>query len=230
MIIKRTVLFILLTLITVSLFSQKFFEINKIKDTSVYEADSIMCYFNEIDTEHVEIKIINNSPNTYYIFSTYLNFNYISNTYLHRIDTSNKRYKLSFLPLIPYLTCTECEAANYIDGENDENILSQTRNKIKFEELKAHHVFVFNLDIQDILSQYVVEDFNVRKIENYSKNSLIQSKQFFDDFEYYHVLIEFALYKSIKEVKEYKNVEFFQNTPVNKSLKEYIKLSCYLNK
>jgi hypothetical protein len=226
MIKQKIILFILFILNTVFLFSQEIYDINKINDTSDYPIDSIFCYLNKIDTQYVKIKIINNTPDTYYLFSTYLTNNYITNTYLHRIDSSKKTYKLSFAPLIPYLTCEECETANYIDGEKEEKILSPTRNKIEFIELKAHHEFIFSLKAQNILTRSVVVNFDIKKYKDYTRTALIQSKRTFDNFKYYDVIIEFALYKTIKEIKEYKNVKIFQNTTVNNALKEYIKVFC----
>ena len=54
--------------------------------------------------EGVVIRIINSSDRSQCLFSSYFENKYYSSKFLHRVDKGLGEYKLSFLPLIPYLS------------------------------------------------------------------------------------------------------------------------------
>ncbi|MET3981623.1 hypothetical protein ABIB62_004239 [Mucilaginibacter sp. UYP25] len=146
---------------------------------------------------NLKISFYNPTVDTLYLFSSYLQHQFISSKYIHRIDRKHKIYKISFLPLVPRLY------VKYSDNViNDNAIVSQNQvvyNFIKFPpltkidiELPYDTLFSHSKEIDN-----VSEDYNVKSLNKYSKS--IPFKPYtFDLFKSnYQLNFEFAIYKSV---------------------------------
>lgn len=61
--------------------------------------------FAEAKTEPTgfDLKVINATKDTIYLFNSYLKDCFQSSKYIHRIDSKTKTYTISFIPIIPYI-------------------------------------------------------------------------------------------------------------------------------
>lgn len=109
MVIKWLVLSFLLLLLPSSLF----FQTNDV-DEYCFRAVGKNAHFETIPgklyavytekDQGVVIRVINSSDRYQFLFSSYFDSRYHESKYLHRIDKGLGEYKLSFLPLLPYLS------------------------------------------------------------------------------------------------------------------------------
>jgi hypothetical protein len=74
--------------------------------------DSLEVLIKQNDKE-VEIQIINLKTDTVYLFSTYFDSIYYASISLHRLSKKEGVYKISFLPLVPYLNVKRSDLLKY---------------------------------------------------------------------------------------------------------------------
>ena len=68
------------------------------------QCDGFCVQFIKEKDNNFEFDIINNTQDTLYLFDSYLDNDLYQSKYLHRFDKKEKQCKLSFLPLLPFLS------------------------------------------------------------------------------------------------------------------------------
>lgn len=103
------ILFLLITIITLNLNANNFIYFNDSTD----QYSGLNVSLNDTMQSYI-INIENNSDNdTFYLFNSYLKDGLENAKYLKRFDKKNKQCKISFLPLITYLTTDRTDNINY---------------------------------------------------------------------------------------------------------------------
>jgi hypothetical protein len=155
------------------------------KIRSSYMKDSLGIYFN----------IENNSLDTIYIFNSYFEKEFLSSPYLHRVDKRNKINKISFLPLVPYIS------TRYDDVITKERLLSHNQIVYDFYRLPPRTKIEFGFLINDLFKMYpkrknCILDFDAKKLHKYSKNIPLKFCECNGD-KYELIQFEFAIYKKV---------------------------------
>lgn len=164
-------------------------------NTGVLVAQSklgVTYYNNSNDTISFNFK--NNSSDTLYLFSTYFLKDLLSSKYLHKIDKKNKIYKVSYVPLLRYLSAYLTD--RIVLGED--RIVVEGQNKYKFEPIAPNGIFTLKLAISDVFNKMneknnVVKDFTDKELSKKKfKFATYDNKQ--GSFD---LIFEFAYYKSV---------------------------------
>lgn len=137
----------------------------------------------------------NSSKDTLFLFSTYFDNQYLSSKYLHRIDKECKTYKLSFLPLLPYI-------AAYLTDKiilyNENKIIMEGQTLYQFVKIGPMETFTLNLPYSKLFlhkdeKNNAVKDFSFEKVDKRAIKQLslrrLKGK--------YCLSFEFALYKKV---------------------------------
>lgn len=155
----------------------------------------------------VSIRLFNNTKDTLYLFSSYLNENYIKSKYLHRLNRKEKIKKISFLPLFPYLSTNLAD--KIILG--DEAIVNSNQILYRFIAIPPNNFFKSNFNITDLHSDIIVKDINLREVNPYSK---IKFKKIdirkCKTVSNYKNKIEFAIYNNVENLC---NEDFYHKDP-----------------
>lgn len=171
-------------------------EADKISSLANYQTNSFYATYME-GTTAITVTIINTTDDTLFVFSSYLQQQFLGSKYLHRIDFCSKQYKLSMLPIIPYVftkysdnvaTSEEAILGNHQIVYDFIKFLPNSKRELEF---KYSDIFRNRSDYNN-----VIKDFNIKL---FNKNSKIPIKVFTTkkisgkfDFS-----IEFAVYKTI---------------------------------
>jgi len=171
-------------------------EADKLNNTVNYYPDSLYAIYKE-DTAAITITIINTTKDTLYIFNSYLQQQFISSKYIHRIDLHKRLYKVSFLPIVPYVF------TKYSDViiTKDAAIIGNHQVVYDFFKLPPNSNQEIELKYQQLFNSRnknnnASKDYDVKKL---NKNSKI-STNFYTTNKLtgkYNLIFEFAVYKSV---------------------------------
>ena len=161
---------------------------------------------NDIETNYKEINdtliisFINTGNDTLQLFSTYFEKPYIFSKVLHKVDAKNKEYKVSFLPLLPYLS-------GYLTDKlilTDVNKITMVgQNLYSFMEILPKNKIYIKLPLSQLFGNVneknnVVKDFDNETINGKNLKDITLSKQK-GEFE---LLFEFAFYTEVNLLVE----------------------------
>jgi hypothetical protein len=179
-----------------------------------------------------EFEIINNGKDTLYLFDSYLidrdkriitddkeNKEIQQSIYLHRYDEKTKQCKLSFLPLLPYLS------AHYTDlilGRN--KVASKGQVLYHFRLIPPNSKNAIVISKSAFYSEDYVKEVYPQKISKFDTIKFRKSKHKKCDT----VIVEFALYKNI-DLLNSKDAYYFDEFNFNKQALSYIVLSVSVN-
>ncbi len=146
------------------------------------------------DNDTVIFDFKNNTSDTLYLFSTYFSKDLLSSKYLHTINKKNKIYKVSYAPLLRYITAYLTD--RIVLGED--RIIVEGQNKYKFELVAPDSIFSLKLAICDIFNKMgeknnVVKDFTEKELRK--KEFKYVTYNFKQDC--FDLIFEFAYYKDI---------------------------------
>lgn len=137
----------------------------------------------------------NSSKDTLFLFSTYFDNQYLSSKYLHRINKECKTYKLSFLPLLPYI-------AAYLTDKiilyNENKIIMEGQNLYQFVKIAPMKTYTLSLPYSKLFlhkdeNNNAVKDFSFERINKKAiKQIALRSLN-----GKYRLSFEFALYKKV---------------------------------
>lgn len=194
----------------------------KIDNLSDYHRDSLYIIFNKTDSI-LEFNIVNTTSDTVYLFRSYLYDFYYSSKYLHRIDIKNKLYKISLLPIIPYLHPTMSDRLNL----SADRVGLPFNVLIDFVKLNPNNCFKVRVKLSLLFDEIYVNkkmvcDIDLMSLSKFTKHVDFIEANLPEDFNNYKCVFEFALYKNIcllcsKEAYALKELEF------NEQLKSFIK-------
>src|ERR1700741_5294410 len=171
---------------------------NTISDTSDLYKDSLYSSYYE-DSLGINIRIYNTTKETLYIFNSYIQNHTVSSKYLHRIDKKNGLYKVSFLPLVPYLS------TKYSDIISDNPVVANQQVVYDFFKLPPYSKQEVYLSYPDLFKNKnyknnVMKDFDVKTLHKYAKKL---PQKFYTTAKLngkYTLQFEFAVYKNVNLV------------------------------
>lgn len=155
--------------------------------------DSIFASISSDSSKYV-IKIFNTTTDTFFLFSTYLQQQFFSSKYLHRVNLKKKQYKLSFVPIIPFVF------TKYSDVVATSNIIIRDHQVVyDFIKMQPNSYYEFAIPIKDAFERSdAVNDFapnGLNKFDYKMKFKNISAKK--PAVNKYDRLFEFALYKDV---------------------------------
>ena len=143
-----------------------------------------------LDNKEACISLINTSNDTVYVFSSYLEKEYCMSEYLHRYAMKDKTYKLSFLPLLPYLS-----------PKFSDNIVDEPSKIISYSQINFCFIPIPPKDTVDI---YIPKEALVS--QRYMRDVCAERKNKFDSIKWKKwkkertdnlIHVEFAIYKDV---------------------------------
>ena len=223
-----------LFLILIIFFQQRTF--GQIVRTSYCKCDTkgnkLLVNKNE-DSVYVEIKynknqlnvdLFNNTKDTIFLFNSYFEKDISLSKYIYRYNKKEKKVKISFLPLIPFLY------TKYSDKFIvEDRIIKEYQTVYNFYKIPPFYHYTFNIDIVDLknkkkyIKEIKIEDLNkFEKIKKFKKATLCKNSK----VDYF---VEFAYYKNISLLCK-KNAYFLEELEFNSQAKNYkiIKVPLYI--
>lgn len=213
--------FKILVMLTI-LLSENLYSQEKLVDISILKQDQVCGVQNQTSIEGFVIKqqgyydvfICNQTTDTIYLFSSYINDKYIHTKYIHRIDRKNKKYLISFLPLVPYLGGMQSDVV--ILGEN--KLIRRNQLDYNFIEIPPNNVLCMRINQSTLFPGEYVYDVklkNTNKFDNLkfkkaNKNRLEKSENYF----------QFALYKDISLLRS-EEAFYFSECEYNEQANDY---------
>lgn len=183
------ILFLLITIITLNLNANNFIYFNDSTD----QYSGLNVSLNDTMQSYI-INIENNSDNdTFYLFNSYLKDGLENAKYLKRFDKKNKQCKISFLPLITYLTTDRTD--NLILGEN--RIINRAQVLFSFQKVLPKTNYVIQLNKQ-IFNNLYYNDFNVYQLTIFNGINFKHQKKIINK----NKIIELAIYRKINFCKD----------------------------
>lgn len=169
---------------------------DKLSSLNKYYTDSLYATYKE-DTVAITVTIVNTTKDTLYFFSSYLQQQFLSSKYLHRIDLNKRNYKLSFLPVVPYVFTKYSDVVT----TTDEAIMSNQQIVYDFVKLLPNSSKEVEFKYSDLFrnknkNNNVSKDYNVKLL---NKNSKVP-KKFYTTGKLsgkFNFSFEFAVYKSV---------------------------------
>lgn len=154
--------------------------------------------------DSITFMFLNKSNDTLYLFSSYFDNYCPSSKYLHRVDLSKHVYRISFVPLIPFISYSLSDKIVL----NDRRVISLGQVTYKFIQLLPKKSTTLNLEKNIVFKNYnnknnLVEDFNLKdlsfnqlnKLHFYNLKAIKKSCK---------LKFEFAIYKDISFVNKIK--------------------------
>jgi hypothetical protein len=184
------------------------------------QCDSFLVQFiGEKDNDY-EFELINNSKDTLYLFDSYLNENLYQSKYLHRYDKKTKQCKLSFLPLLPFLSVRHNDLI-VLEGNKVAHIGQVLYH---FRLIPPHSKNAIVISKSAFYSEDYVKEVYPQKISKFDTIKFRKSKHKKCDT----VIVEFALYKNI-DLLNSKDAYYFDEFNFNEQALSYIVLSVSVN-
>lgn len=187
-------------------------------DKSKYYQDSVYGTYEE-DTTGITLNIINTTKDTLYVFKSYFDKIFLSSKYLHRINSKEKKYKLSLLPIVPKVF------TKYSDVITDEPIIGNQQVVYDFIKLPPNSIEKFLFKYEDLFKNRnsqnnASKDYDIKILHKYTKKipqkfctvSKLKSKYKFE--------VEFAVYKSVNLLCN-ESAYFLQENEFDKQSKDF---------
>lgn len=146
------------------------------------------------DDNEACISLINNSNDTVYVFSSYFDKELCRSIYLHRYAKKDKMYKLSFLPLLPYLSPNLSD--NVVDGAS--KIISKSQIKFVFISIAPKDTVDIYIPKEALVSNRYMRDVCA---ERKNKFDSIRWKKWKEERTDNLIHVEFAIYKDVSFAK-----------------------------
>jgi len=144
-----------------------------------------------------EFEIINNSTDSLFLFDSYFNeettaiINKIPNAkYLHRFDTKSKQCKLSFLPLLPFLSVDKTDVIVF--GEN--SVVRKGQILFHFKIISPQSKTVIKLPKESFYQTNFIKEIYPKKLSKFDNK--INVKDIYNT-KCKYIIVEFAVYKNI---------------------------------
>lgn len=146
------------------------------------------------DSINFNIKIINTSFDTVYLFSSYFGNFFYGSEYIHRVDKKNKIIKVSFTPLIPYLFT---KYSDVIQADNA--IVSHNQVVYDFIKMQPGSQYVFQIPKFILLNKRIgVDDFDIYSLNKFMTNFHFRKTKISKrKIKKYKMVVEVALYKNV---------------------------------
>jgi len=170
-------------------------EADEIQEITKVFPDSLYTNYS-LDATGFVITLINTTKDTLYVFNSYIEPSFLGSKYLHRINAKDKLYKVSFLPLVPYVF------TKYSDVITDEPIIGNHQIVYNFFKLPPSTNQKIKLSYNDLFKsknsvKNVSKDYDVKTLHKYSKRLSLKFCTTSNLKGKYNLQFEFAVYKAI---------------------------------
>lgn len=175
-----------------------------------------------LSNDTVYVTLNNNGLDTLYLFNSYLEMNpeydcfgtepFWESEYLHRFDKESNQYKLSFLPIIPYLSVRFNDVA--IHGKS--RIVHKWQLLYGFKTLFPNDSILIRIPKLAIEQKLYVEDV---PIKDYGKNDKIRFKKIHVN-PTKTISLEFALYRNVDLLRS-TDAYYFNEAGFDEQAKSY---------
>lgn len=149
------------------------------------------------DSNQITVVFTNTTADTIYIFNSYLQKAFLSSKYLHRINSIKNEYKISFVPLIPFVFTKYSDILKI----GDDAIIGSHQIVYDFYTLLPNSKFELNFYYRDLFKanrkKSAVTDINVKRLNKYNDQVKFKTAKVHSLKGQYKFLLEFAAYKSI---------------------------------
>lgn len=135
-------------------------DISIVKNTIKQHQDTVLLTYSETDLD-LKLTISNFKKDTIYIFSTYFDSIFYNSPNLHRFDKSIKNYKISFLPLLPYLRLVTTDLIR----TNSEDRTLDNQNSYSFIVIPPNFNYTLNFPFVYLLPNLVTTDFDLKNVQ-----------------------------------------------------------------
>lgn len=158
--------------------------------------------------EETKIKRVvfkNPTTDTLYVFSSYFEERFYKSQYLNRVNKKAKELKLSFLPLLPYLTTSKSD--RILTGSNA--IIKRGQLKYKFILLPPNTFIFKELNVDSSVAVNYSKDFDLSKLNMYN-DLKFKDRKVCSKTDSYKKVVEFAVYRNIDNLC---NSSYFSEHP-----------------
>jgi len=172
----------------------------------------------------ISIDIINASEDTLYLFNSYLHDSYTASKFLHKVDVQDSIYKISFLPILPYL------------GVKTSDVINLSENKIStpfqilydFIVLPPQTYYEAKIRLATLFKhlnekENAVTDYNAYSLNKYDRKTKF-SFVTVSSLIGYQIKVEFAYYKNVSLLCN-QNAYYTNEFDFNKQAKSFKILS-----
>lgn len=134
----------------------------------------------------------NPTKDTLYIFSSYFEERFYKSKYLNRVNRKNKELKLSFLPLLPYLSTSKSD--RILPGSNA--LVNRGQLSYKFILIPPGTTIFKDLNINSDVTVSYSKDINLSGHNMYDRIKF-KDRKLCSSLDTYKKVMEFAIYKNI---------------------------------
>lgn len=185
--------------------------------------------YTKMENDTLRITLFNSGEDTLYLFNSYIELSpkhdcgkepLWESEYLHRYDKKGKIYKLSFLPIIPYLSVR----FNDLITLGKQRILKKWAILYSFKPIAPEKSVVISIPRKALVYDAYTKDINLK---DYGKNDNICFKEATVKAPF-SITIELAIYKNI-DLLINQDAYYFREGEFDAQAKDYIVLSIPFN-
>lgn len=209
-------------------------QIEDLKVDSTFQKDSLYVEFVGVINDEFVFEIVNNTKDSLYLFDSYLFDNekriistydgrvIQSSKYLHRYDKKTRQCKLSFLPLLPYLTAKYSDRPLVV-GEN--KVAYHGQVLYNFSLISPQSRLQIAICKEAIYQETYVKEIYPKKHSKF-ENRIKFSKDLYPKCE--NIVAEFAVYKNVNLLTSHESF-LYDEYNFNKQGLSYMILSIIVN-
>lgn len=153
--------------------------------------DFVLAYEIENNTDTCLLKIQNITTDTLFLFNSYLNADFYTSKWLHRFSYKTKKHKLSFLPLLPYLSLHFSD--KIILGEN--RLINKFQVLYQFKAIPPKETIIVAIPVNAFYTNEYIKDFNIKDYSIFHDRINFKAAKF---KKYNSLIVELAIYKNIE--------------------------------
>lgn len=172
--------------------------------------------------KYFEITIKNPLTDTVYLFDSYLLDDLIYSKYLHRIDKPNRVHKISFIPIIPYLSVEKSDVI--VLGK--ERIVKRNQVLYGFKTIPPKTYLRIKINYKIFNNDENIVDFDAKKMSKFD-NVIFENERTIDTIRY-SKCVEFAIYKNVSLLTSKKSY-YLDEFNFNWQAQSFIIISCIIN-
>ncbi len=182
--------------------------------------DSVFVKVNSLK-DSLKISFYNTTKDTIYLFNSYFSEDISKSKFLYRINKKEKKRKISFLPLVPYLF------TKYSDRIIIKNrIINDYQVVYNFDKIPPNRVYNFYIKINNVEElNLLIEDFDLASLNKFQSIKKFKSSKVKPNKDFN---VEFAYYKHVDLLCN-KNDYFLKEIEFNNQAKSFEIVNAKLN-
>ena len=154
------------------------------------------------EADSVKFVFFNNSEHHLWLFDSYLDPQYgkvlFQSPYLHRVERKNNRFKLSFLPVTPWLSVRYSDLIR----RNEKTICSPGQVIYHFRQIAAKDSVAIAIPKEAFFSEEYVIDKPLVRYHSYDSARRVKFRTTTDRPQLPFRTVEFAVYRSLEGINE----------------------------